>query len=535
MTVDINWNATKENGRALIESIQVADYARLRAYIGDVKSVYVTGYIVTSAPSGIAGLFTRDDSDTTSADNGGTVIVAANGKRWKRVFQGDVQLEWFGPIGNSSTGDDAVLQAALDYVHKLSDDTGVFGTLSFDGTVYLASPKKWGKNIRFVGQGRSFRSTIKPLASFAGSYLFAIDGDECIGGFAFRVRHEGFTIDNSLVAAKADLPVTYLIDKAYDVKLSDVWIYNFRGTAVQISSSNLIVLENPCIYGASNSSADAEYGVRVLSAGSGGGGGGVKIINPDIEVCYKGISQEGDSRVELLFPYCERNIIGWQAIGNTSGKMDVVGGQVESPSASGIAAYVAGPNVTVTGGTYKANGGSGLLVDPSTRRDNIKIRGVSGDVTDARNYAEKDNANTTRWYPSKVKNQKDVSDNVATTFYTIECPSNSTYFGVCDVTLNARDNSGYSLWTAKYRFAFSNPDGTLRVTPVTEYGKASVNISGNYSLAITCALSAAGTTISFQITADSGGALGNGQSPRISTEAEMVQWDSAGLVYIQAA
>lgn len=445
-----------------------------------------------------------------------------------------VSVKDFGVIGNSSTGDDAVFQAAIDYVSKLSDDTGVQGTLEFEGTIYLASPKNFGKNIRLVGKGRSFRSTIRPLASFSGAYLFGIDGDNCIGGFAFRVRHEGFTIDNSAITTKAQLPITYLIDKAYDVALRDVWVYNARGTAVQVGLSNLIVLQDCSLYGVSASAADSEYGVRVLSAGAGGGGGGVKLINPDIEVWFRGIQQESTGRVDVINPYCERNITGWRAVGAADGHFTCTGGQVESPGASGNAAVIEGPNVTVVGGMYKANGGGGLLVEPSSRRNNIKLIGVAGDITDSRNYAEKIVSDAARWYPSKVQNQKDVSDNVATNFYNIICPFNTSYFGVCDVTVNARDNSGYSLWTAKYRFAFSNPDNTLRVTAITEYGKANVNISANYSLAITTSLSTAGSTITFQITGDSGGALGNGQSPRISTEAEIVQWDSAGAVYIQA-
>lgn len=510
-------------------TVQVTDGT---TYAGSYWRISTSGSITVGTTSITWERALANSLSAMSFTQAGTGAVTRGGQ--DKMREVEINVEDFGSLGNSSTGDDSVLQLAMDYLHKLSDDSGVFGTLAFDGTIYLASPKNWGKNTRFVGRGRGFRSTIKPLAAFSGSYLFAIDGDNCIGGYAFRIRHEGFTIDNTLVTTKAALPKTYVIDKAYDILLRDVWVYNFRGTAIEIGASNHVVLESPSLYGVSAAVADSEYGIRVISGGAGGGGGGVKILNPDIEVCYKGISQEADSRVEVLFPYMERNIIGWEAGGTTSGVMDVVGGQITSPGASGVAANIAGPNVTVTGGVYTANGGSGLVVDVASRRDNVKLRGVKGDISDLRNYAERDNANTTRWYPSKVRNQKTVTDAAATTFYNIICPNSAGYFGVCEVTLNARDDSGYSLWTARYRFAFTNPDGTLRVTAVTEYGRANVNISANYSLSVTCALSNVGTTISFQVTADSGGALGNGQSPRVSTEAEMVQWDSSGPVYIQA-
>jgi hypothetical protein len=516
--------ASAAEAAASIPTVNRDDYDDLRSYAGAATTAFVLA-------SGIAGTFVRDA--TVTVDNGGTEIVGVHG--WRRVWDGPVQLKWFGSTGNAS-GDDAVFQAALDFMHKLSDDTGIFGTLEFEGTVYLATPKNFGKNIKLAGRGRGFRSTLKPSAAFVGGYLLGIDGDNCIGGYAFRIRHDGFTIDNSLITTKAQLPLTYKINKAYDVLLRDVWVYNARGTGIQVGQSNLVIIENPSIYGVSASAADSEYGIRVMSGGAGGGGGGVKIINPDIEVFFHGIRQEADSRVQVVNPYCERNIIGWVAAGGVmTGAMTVVGGEVESPGASGVAASIAGNNVTVIGGMYEANGGAGLVVDSSSRRENIHLIGVAGDITDSRNYARRTGAETTRWYGSSVRNQKDVADAAVTTFYSIVCPSNAGYFGVCEVTLNARDNSGYSLWTAKYRFAFSNPDGTLRVTAVTEYGKTNINASANYSLAITCAAPSAGSTISFQVTADSGGALGNGQSPRISTQAELVQWDSAGAIYIQAA
>jgi hypothetical protein len=73
------------SGVALLDGARVqapvADYPALRAYAGGATSVFVLA-------SGIAGTFTRDDADTTSADNGatiGTVIVDTLGRRWKRT------------------------------------------------------------------------------------------------------------------------------------------------------------------------------------------------------------------------------------------------------------------------------------------------------------------------------------------------------------------------------------------------------------------------------------------------------------------
>lgn len=51
---------------------------------------YAAGY------KAITGYFEYDASDTTTADDGGMCIVTASGKRWKRVFDGAVNVAWFG-------------------------------------------------------------------------------------------------------------------------------------------------------------------------------------------------------------------------------------------------------------------------------------------------------------------------------------------------------------------------------------------------------------------------------------------------------
>ena len=99
-----------------IPPVQKADYAALRAYAGTATRLDVTGYLVTAAPQGIVGPFVRDDSDTTSQDNGGTIIVADNGKRWKRSFDGPVETGWFEAHGNGIDDDYAGITAALAYV-----------------------------------------------------------------------------------------------------------------------------------------------------------------------------------------------------------------------------------------------------------------------------------------------------------------------------------------------------------------------------------------------------------------------------------
>lgn len=61
---------------------------------------------------GIDGPFVLDKSDTTTADDGGTVIVDADGGRWKRPVINVVSLGYFEPVRDGATDDLAKFNAA---------------------------------------------------------------------------------------------------------------------------------------------------------------------------------------------------------------------------------------------------------------------------------------------------------------------------------------------------------------------------------------------------------------------------------------
>lgn len=86
--------------------IGVYNYTELRNYSGGSTRVFVSG--VNTDGDGGAGFFFLDASDTTSADNGGTILVDASGGRWKRQYSGDVSVGWFfggsGPSFDASIG-----------------------------------------------------------------------------------------------------------------------------------------------------------------------------------------------------------------------------------------------------------------------------------------------------------------------------------------------------------------------------------------------------------------------------------------------
>lgn len=76
-------------------------------------NVLVTGYYTPGDKGG--GTYYYDSADTTSADNGGTIIVSANGNRWKLIITDFVTVGQFGAKGDLSQDDAPAIQAAITW------------------------------------------------------------------------------------------------------------------------------------------------------------------------------------------------------------------------------------------------------------------------------------------------------------------------------------------------------------------------------------------------------------------------------------
>lgn len=103
----------------------------------DYDYVFVTGYY--AAGDGGGGPYWCDSADTSSADNGGTIIVASDGGRWKLQLTGDPTARQFGAKGDGIADDTAAFQDAID---SFSGDPGVVripsGTYNVSATIHLA-------------------------------------------------------------------------------------------------------------------------------------------------------------------------------------------------------------------------------------------------------------------------------------------------------------------------------------------------------------------------------------------------------------
>lgn len=169
---------------ASFDALQLADYAELRAYAGARKSVYVTGYLIAASPLGIAGMFVRDDSDITTADNGGTVLVRADGKRYKRAFMGAASIQWFGAVGVVGRDNWTDIQRCFDvcpsvYIPNAPADYEVSKPLVVHRafSTSIASETREGAIIKKIGIATSGEAAVMCPAGLAAATLDVYDVD----------------------------------------------------------------------------------------------------------------------------------------------------------------------------------------------------------------------------------------------------------------------------------------------------------------------------------------------------------------------
>lgn len=130
------------NARA-VDSI--ADLRLLSASRNQKAIVY--GYYANGDGGG--GRYYVDTADATSADNGGTVIVGADGARWKLSRNGTIRPRQFGARG-IGTDDTAALQAAINSGAKtLKYTPGTYG-LNAAGLTMVSNQKWLGAGFNFV-------------------------------------------------------------------------------------------------------------------------------------------------------------------------------------------------------------------------------------------------------------------------------------------------------------------------------------------------------------------------------------------------
>lgn len=177
------------------------------------------------------------DSASTAADDGGIVIKAtafATG-RWKRIFDGNVNVRWFGAKGDGATNDSVALQAAI------SSAEDVF----FPAGTYLATALTQATTFqRFYAGGHVniSKNANGALLTCSGSYV-EFNGLQFVG--------TGFTGDNLVISGSHP-------------RLINCASYGAAGRALKATGSHVQVIGTCGVYATTDATAsgyDIEIGV----------------------------------------------------------------------------------------------------------------------------------------------------------------------------------------------------------------------------------------------------------------------------------
>lgn len=158
-------------------SMSLQEYSQLRSYTGRATSIRIRG-------AGVAGTFELDQTDTSSLDDGGTIIVASNGRRWKRRFSGPVALQWFGAKGDGVADDTAAVQRALNSGYPI-EVRGVFR---------LFSQVTSNNFLDFQGRDRIFSVLVWDASATSSGIAFSGSASESfahVAGVSFQTEKVG--------------------------------------------------------------------------------------------------------------------------------------------------------------------------------------------------------------------------------------------------------------------------------------------------------------------------------------------------------
>jgi hypothetical protein len=182
-----------------------------------------------SKGDGGAGQYWYDSTDTSSSDNGGSVIVASDGGRWKLINGGSVSIRQFGAKCDGTTDDTAKIQAAL---------TAFTGKIvNWDGKPYIATSITLPTGTTLKGPLTNVGEVSSHTYNLNGTIFLNSAATINIGDFASV--EGGFILNSALksslpfandtvaLAALAAYAGTALTGTGQDAQVRDVWVGGF--------------------------------------------------------------------------------------------------------------------------------------------------------------------------------------------------------------------------------------------------------------------------------------------------------------------
>lgn len=142
--------------------------ATLASTLG-LTAVIVKGYYTPGDGGG--GIYYLDSSDVSSVDNGGTIIVANDSRRWKLTCYNFLSVKHFGAKGDGSADDTAAFVACLNfsstaYIPPVTSFYKITSSIALPVNTHLIGFNSESCIIKFVGTGALFTTTAGGFTHF---------------------------------------------------------------------------------------------------------------------------------------------------------------------------------------------------------------------------------------------------------------------------------------------------------------------------------------------------------------------------------
>lgn len=191
--------------------------------------VQTLGYY--TAGDGGSGLYYYDASDTTSTDNGGTVIVANDGGIWKLAYTGRVSIKQFGCKGDGTTDNTATLQAAINWANSNTGELFVpVGTFNIQ-QVTIYGGTTWWSMIGADMRASVFSMTQASKTVFEGGNG-AVKGYE-MGNFSILCNQTSL---NGTIGTASGITV----GDTSNVYFHDIYVWDYTNTGILIYTNHTL-------------------------------------------------------------------------------------------------------------------------------------------------------------------------------------------------------------------------------------------------------------------------------------------------------
>ncbi|WP_265532604.1 hypothetical protein [Pseudomonas saponiphila] len=199
------------------------------------------------------GQYYVDTADTVSLDNGGTVIVAADGARWKLASTANINVRQFGATGNSTTIDTSYVLAAQNAGLPLVFPSGTYnlGSITFTSAVTIidgAMLKSTGSSVLAFNGG--FKAPIAQVFAFSGTARATFDYSKTYQGYSewWGAKAGISTFDNTpafnaaLIALRevGMLPVQYFINDTIRMQLDHRRLFGAGKSWTSVGGTQII-------------------------------------------------------------------------------------------------------------------------------------------------------------------------------------------------------------------------------------------------------------------------------------------------------